>query len=173
MREGGVALMDEKFHQFQIRLNEYMNVGPYDEALDYIEVLFDIIEGEGNYDFDFEELRLRPHLVLCAVLLSKWKDKTVTFVCPTTYYSVQALRFIRSFSKEQTPAKISVCPAGYVSDELARNTDVFLHHGRDFRQFLPKSAIDKRHIFQIFQGEDVPNDSRSLSVLVRASYNDN
>lgn len=164
-----------KFNQFKTRLNEFAGIDentPKDQQLDYIEVIFDIVEGTDNFDFDFEELRLRPILSLAAVLLAKWKNQNVVYICPTTYYGAQATRFIRGFSKEQNPKNITVCPSGWVSDEIARNADVFLHHGKDFREHLPKFAEGKRHVFQIFEGENVPNDSRSLSALVCATYTD-
>lgn len=154
---------------FQERLHSYMHIPVDEQPLEYSEIIFDIVEGEQNFSFDFEELRLHPILSLCAALLALWKEKRVVFICPTSYYGAQASRFIRAFLKTEKIDRVTVCPSAWVTEDLACSTNVFMHHGRDFRDSLPKCALEKRHVYQIFSGEEVPNDSRSLSSLVHAA----
>lgn len=60
--------------------------------------------------------------------------------------------------------------AGLVDRHLANSTDVFLHHGRDFRQFLRYENVKARHAIQVFRDEEVPHDTRSLSSLLHCNY---
>jgi hypothetical protein len=138
------------------------------------EVLYDIFAmavGE-TYTYDFAEFRRSSELCLAALLLARWKGLSVIFLSPTTYYGAAASQMMRTIAKQANYeiTQVGVTVAGLVTREMASDTDVFLHHGRDFSSFLPPEAASKTHVMQIFKDEDVPHDTRSLSSLRWATY---
>ena len=132
-----------------------------------VEVLYDIFDGEDDFDFDFEHLRLTKDLLLGAALLAKWKGKKVMFCVPTSYYAYQAIPLIKSLKCDENGGFVKIAVPGQFSERTIHITDVICHHGKDYRYAFQKSQMEnKRHIIQIFEGEDVPCDTRSLSSLI-------
>lgn len=135
-----------------------------------VDVLFDIVEGTNPlYEFDFAHARTTQDLLLGAILLSEWKKQNVVFLTATAYYSYQAVRFTRRYQQDgvATCSTLSIGIAGNLPESVLREADVILHHGRIYP--LPEHVKPKRTIVQIFPGENVPHDVRSLSTLIHAN----
>lgn len=130
------------------------------------EVLYNIVEGDGDYDFNHGYLRLTTDFLMGAALLSKFKNMHVYVIEPTAYYSAQAVSMFRCW-KLDVP-KLSICTFNHF-DPSAPVGAVF-HHGRRFDLKYDSSCV--RTIIQYFDKEDVPQDSRSLSSLVMSTYDD-
>ncbi len=164
--------MDHGFYAFQTRLKNLFEIKDNDDPQPCYEVLFDIVEGiDERYVFDFEHLRLSQNLLLAAVLLSEWKNKNVLFLTATNYYSTQAIRFVRNYREMGlTCSTLEIGVSGCLPTESFRKADVILHHGRVYP--LPIEVKHHRTIIQIFPGENVPHDTRSLSTLRWATYTD-
>lgn len=164
--------MNQGFEEFKNKLNEFFE-GEYPEEL-CVEVLFDIIEGNAPYyEFDFEHLRLTQDLLLSAILLSEWKNLNVVFLTATSYYSAQAIRMVRRYQQKDVGCKtLSIGVLGLISKNILEEAHVLIHHGRLYD--IPKDLdmTKKRSIVQIFKGENVPCDTRSLSFLIHSSYYD-
>jgi len=71
------------FHDFRQRVITYL--GLEEESIHAFcwEVLFDIVEGTDDYEFDFEHLRLTSDFLMAAVLLSVFHSKKVVLLEPT------------------------------------------------------------------------------------------
>lgn len=166
------TLRSKQFADFKERIFNFLDMKTEQERNHpdnpCFEVLFDIIEGTQDLTFDFPHMRLSKDIVLAAILLAKWKNKKVVLCEPTSYYSMQAVRFARACKVNEPgePGTLTICVPGMLDASVFGEADVIVHHGCDFKQFLPTSAMRQRHVIQIFAGEDVPCDSRSLSSIM-------
>lgn len=149
---------DDHFTNFKQRVADFLKVSIVDLESFCWEVLFDIVEGKDDYEFDFEHLRLTSDLLMAAVLLSKFYDKVVYVLEPTAYYSAQAVKMFKRW-KLDVP-KLNICTVNYLDTKTA---EVVFHHGRKFDVNYGKHI---RTIVQIFDKEDVPQDCRSLHSLI-------
>lgn len=149
-----------KFSDFKKRVTSFLG-----REATYIEPIFEIFTGDENIKLDIEEMRLTMDFPLAACLLALWKGKRVLFLSPTVYYAIQAKIFIgKAMSMNTRGGEVIVTIAKCV-DQLT-DIDVIFHHGRDYNEFLPKSALRKRNVIQSFVGEDVPCDATSLYSLM-------
>jgi len=153
--EGG-----RRFRDFKQRVIEFLKLDETaDNDLFCWEVMFDIVEGEGDYECDFEHIRLTSDFLMSAVLLSVFHNKRVVLLEPTSYYSFQAIRMFKRWNINAP--KLEIGPVGTVN---VCDADVVFHHGKRFNcGIISKEA---RTIVQVFLNEDVPQDYRSLSTLM-------
>lgn len=162
---GGVA---NRFKEFKNRVIDFLHVDPNStKEPPYYEVIFDIFDGSDDYIIDFEEMRLTKDLLISAIFLAIWKNKSVIFLSPTSYYAAQAIPLVKACNAEKN---MSVAVSTAIPNDVYNMADVIFHHGRDFRDKLPECAQNKRHIIQIFPDENVPHDPRSLRSLMCASH---
>ena len=165
-------LRSQQFTDFKERIFNFLDMKTEQER-DHpdnpcFEILFDIVEGTDEVTFDFPHMRLSKDIVLAAILLAKWKNKKVVLCEPTSYYSMQAVRFARATGVNESgdAGTLTVGIASAIDRNVIREADVIVHHGRNYMQFLPFCPRRQRHVMQIFTGEDVPCDSRSLSSIM-------
>ena len=157
-----------RFRDFKRRVIEFLKLDEETvRTLSFCwEVMFDIVEGEGDYQCDFEHMRLTSDFLLSAVLLSVFHDKRVALLEPTSYYSFQAIKMFKRWNINAP--KLEIGPVGTLND---CDADVVFHHGRRFDcGIISKKA---RSVAQVFLNEDVPQDYRSLSTLVSIANYDN
>jgi hypothetical protein len=150
-----------RFEAFQQRVGDFLKVDAKQLPFCW-EVMFDIVEGEGNYECDFEHIRLTSDFLMSAVLLSVFHDKRVVLLEPTSYYSYQAIRIFRRWNLEAPNLEISTVGAVNLN-----KADVIFHHGKRF----DCGNTGARTIVQVFLNEEVPQDDRSLSTLIRIANN--
>jgi hypothetical protein len=155
--------MDGPFFVFRERVCQYLKIAPDSPSAAAFcwEVLFDIVEGTDDYEFDFPHLRTTSDFLIAAVLLSVFHQKRVAVIEPTAYYSAQAVRMFRRWILDAP--NISIGNVGAIPLD---NVDVIFNHGK---RFIGKDG-KRRIITQIFPGEDVPSDPRSLRSLTAPSY---
>lgn len=154
--------MSAGFESFRQRVFEFLGV---EDVSICWEVIFDIVEGgDENYEFGFEHLRLTADLLMAAILLSVFHDKYIMILEPTAYYSAQAVQMFRRWNLPAPKLQISNVGGCDISDHV----EVVFHHGRRF-DVSPSVSQRCRHVVQLFEDENVPQDSRCLKSLYEAA----
>lgn len=150
---------NDHFAAFKQQVAELLGIQNPENLKDFCwEILFDIVEGTNDYEFDFSHLRTSSDLLMAAVLLSKFHDKIVFVIEPTAYYSFQAIKIFKSWNINVP--KLNICTINYFDPKIA---EVVFHHGRKFDVKYGKHI---RTIVQKFDKEEVPQDPRSLKSLI-------
>jgi len=157
---------ESDFDNFKKRVCNFLKVDDVHQLDSFCwEMIHDIVEGDEDYEVDFEEIRLTSDFLMAAVLLSKFHDKWVYVIEPTAFYSYQAIKMFTGW-KLDVP-KLSICTSANFDPAYA---DVVFHHGR--RYPLKYNSSKVRTVVQIFDKEDVPDDNRTLSALICATHCD-
>lgn len=115
-------------------------------------VLFKIVEDQhADFTFDFESMKGSCDLIVGAMLLAAKKHKRVVFLFPTWWHGLRAVSLVKAFVGTDLVPGLHICPVGWVSEQVALEADVFVHHGKDFRDELPRAAQKCRHVIQLFE----------------------
>jgi len=152
------------FNEFRQRVIKFLGLDAAATTSFCWEVMFDIVEGTEDYEFNFEHLRLTSDFLMSAVLLSVFHNKKVVVLEPTAYYSFQAVKMFQRWKLEAPNLQI-----GNVGAVSLEGADVIFHHGKRFN--CGNTPRGSRTVVQVFPGVDVPEDSRSLGSLVAAANN--
>lgn len=151
---------NDHFATFKRQVAELLGMQNPEDLKDFCwEIIFDIVEGTNDYEFNFEHLRTSSDFLMAAVLLSKFHDKVVFVIEPTAYYSYQAVKIFKNWNINVP--KLNICTINYFD---SKNAEVVFHHGRKFDVKYGKHV---RTIVQKFDNEEVPQDPRSLTSLIR------
>lgn len=145
-----MATRGERFLVFKKETSEFLGYTKdgKGEQQPFWAVMFKIVEDEEDFTFDSVKMRASCDLIVGAMLLAVKKCKRTVFLCPTIHHGALAMQVVKAFQGTKILRYLDICPAEWVTSEVAEKTDVFLHHGKRFD--LPAAASKARHVVQIF-----------------------
>ena len=116
--------------------------------------LFKTVKDTDDFTFGTSDRKGSSDLIMGAIMLATQTNIRVVFLCPSIRYGIKAQIFVTGWTGRETLPNLEICPAAWVTAEMIKNTDVFLHHGKDNRSIMPPST-KARHVIQIFDLENL------------------
>jgi len=139
----------EIFVEFQKKTKGFLGyTGDQNEQEPFWAVLYTIVEKQEDYTFEYKKIKASCDLIVGGLMLAIEKKKRVIFLCPTIDYGKKAQIVLETLTTQKFVDGLEICPPKWVTSTMAKETDVFLHHGKDYRNELPSSKA--RHVIQIF-----------------------
>jgi hypothetical protein len=118
--------------------------------------LFKTVKDTDDFTFGTPDRKGGCDLIMGAIMLATQTNirVRVVFLCPSIRYGIKAQTFVTGWTRMETLPNLEICPAAWVTAEMIKNTDVFLHHGKDNRSIMPPST-KARHVIQNFGLENL------------------